>query len=118
MWIETSRICFGKGGRMNIKSLDNNEALNAYRSQTERAAGGTARAEKERGASARSEGDSLRLSREASLLAAARNTAMREEDVRLERVEELKARVESGTYVVDNFKTAAGLLREEAELFR
>ncbi len=103
---------------MDINGI-NNQALNAYRPQAEKAGEAARTAKKqEGGASAPATGDTLEVSSEAKLLAAARNEAMQADDVRAGRVAELKAQVEAGTYQIDNRKIAAKLLTEEAELFR
>jgi negative regulator of flagellin synthesis FlgM len=102
---------------MNINGL-NNQALNSYRPRTERTEDAAAKSAKSRDACLSGEGDTLQLSHEARLRTAARSAAMQTEDVRRERVEALKEQVAGGRYQIDNEKTAAKLLQEEADLFR
>ena len=102
---------------MDIKNIAN-QVINSYLPQNERLgevdALSTAR---NRGRGSERTGDSLKLSHEAGLLNAARSTAMQEQDLRQDKIEALKAQIEDGSYQVDSQKIAAGLLREEADLF-
>lgn len=93
--------------------------MNVYRQQqTERTQ--LERAQGERGAAARpseAEGDSVSVSSEARLMAEANRTAQTSPDIRQEKVDMLKAQVQSGTYQIDNERIAQGLLREDMSLF-
>ena len=103
---------------MDIKGL-NTQTLNGYRPQAERTEDVAAKsAAKPRNARLGGESDTLRLSHEARLRTTARSAAMQADDVRRERVDELKAQVTDGTYQIDNEKTASKLLQEEADIFR
>jgi negative regulator of flagellin synthesis FlgM len=88
------------------------------RLRTERPEDAAAKSAKSGNARLGGESDTLRLSHEAKLRTAARSAAMQTDDVRQERVDALKTQVADGTYRIDNEKTAANLLREEADLFR
>ena len=102
---------------MNVKGL-NDQGINSYQPQAERAEETAARLAKARDMRQGREGDTLRLSHEARLHTAARSTAMQADDMRRERVDVLKAQVANGTYQIDNAKIAANLLKEESDLFR
>ena len=86
--------------------------LSVYTQQMERA-----QAERPREAKA-SEGrqDRVSLSDEARLMAEAAHTANTAPDVRAERVAELKARVDNGTYSVDNRALAAAIVRDDLSI--
>ena len=101
---------------MDIKGL-NSQTVKNYRPQTERTEDAANQAAKARDARPGTEGDTLQLSHEAMLRTTARSAAMQTDDVRLERVDALKAQVANGTYLIDNEKIAARLLQEEADLF-
>ena len=58
-------------------------------------------------------GDSVSVSREGRLVNHARKAAMDAPEVRAEKVERLKALVESGEYRIDTQKTAAKLVEED-----
>jgi negative regulator of flagellin synthesis FlgM len=64
----------------------------------------------------RSEGDRVSLSPAAMLHTAAHAEAGKAPDIRREKVEALKARVDSGDYAPDSRKIAEGLLKDEAFL--
>lgn len=101
---------------MYIRPESQVSSLNVYRQQQ------TERAQGERGASpatpgAVSEGDSVSLSNEARLMAEANRTAQASPDIRQEKVDTLKAQVQSGTYKMDNERIAQGLLREDMSFF-
>ena len=102
---------------MDIKGL-RSQTINSYRPQTERTEDAADKGAKARDARPGGEGDTLRLSREAVLRTTARSAATQADDIRLERVDALRAQVADGTYRIDNEKIAAKLLQEEAELFR
>lgn len=74
-----------------------------------------------RGSVAESEGapetDRVTLSGDARLVALAANQAKESPDVRSDRVAELKARVQSGTYQPDSRKIAEKMLTMESDLF-
>jgi negative regulator of flagellin synthesis FlgM len=67
-------------------------------------------------AAGRAEGDRVSLSPAALLHTAAHAEAGKAPDIRREKVEGLKALVESGDYVPDSRKIATGLLKDEAFL--
>ena len=60
--------------------------------------------------------DKVSVSEEAKLRAAALSAATSASDVRVDKVEELKAQVQAGTYVPDNRKTAMNLIRDDLDL--
>lgn len=62
-------------------------------------------------------GDTVNVSHDALLLTEAVRTAKNTPDTRAEKVESLRAQVESGTYTIDARKIAASLVREEHALF-
>lgn len=84
--------------------------------------GGTNAPERQRGAAqtapAAESGDRVTLSPEAKLRTEAYTAAMNAPDVRQDKINELKARVESGEYQPDSAAIAAKLLIEEPGLFR
>ena len=88
--------------------------LSVYRKQTE-----LAQQEKPREATAapESRGDRISLSDDARIMAEAKRTAQEAPDIRQDKVAELKAQVESGTYTVDSRKVAAAMLREDMAIF-
>ena len=88
--------------------------LSVYRKQTE-----LAQQEKPREAAAapESRGDRVSLSDDARIMAEAKRTAQETSDIRQDKVAELKAQVESGTYTVDSRKVAAAMLREDMAIF-
>ncbi|MCL1985882.1 MAG: flagellar biosynthesis anti-sigma factor FlgM [Betaproteobacteria bacterium] len=103
---------------MDIKGL-NTQTLNGYRPQAERTEdAAAAKLAKSKIAHSGGESDTLRLSHEARLRTTARSTAMQADDVRQERVDDLKKQVADGTYQVDTTKTATKLLQEESDIFR
>lgn len=63
-------------------------------------------------------GDRVSLSPEAKLHTEAHSAAMNAPDVRQAKIDELKARIESGTYQPDSRAIAARLLAEEPGLFQ
>ncbi len=65
-------------------------------------------------------GDSVHFSSDAKLLAEANRVAMQEgtaDPARTEKVAQLRAQVQSGTYQMDDRAIAQGLAREESALF-
>ncbi|WP_084457854.1 flagellar biosynthesis anti-sigma factor FlgM [Desulfocurvus vexinensis] len=62
------------------------------------------------------QGDSVSLSGEAKLFGSAMSAAQQTPEVRRQKVEDLKALVESGQYQPDIRKTAAKLVEEDLEL--
>ncbi len=66
--------------------------------------------------SSSSASDKVSVSEEAKLRAAALATATSAPDVRTDKVEELRAKVQAGTYVPDNHKTAQNLVRDDMDL--
>ncbi len=65
-------------------------------------------------------GDSVQFSSDAKLLAEANRVAMQEgvsDSERTEKVSQLRAQVQDGTYTVDDKALAQGLVREERSLF-
>ncbi|MDR1947180.1 MAG: flagellar biosynthesis anti-sigma factor FlgM [Desulfovibrio sp.] len=106
---------------MEIKnSLLNN--ADPYRLDMDQAARSTQNArlqEKRNGAgeaATQTEGDRVSLSTAALLHTAAYAEAGKAPDIRREKVDGLKALVESGAYVADSRKIAAGLLKDEVFL--
>jgi negative regulator of flagellin synthesis FlgM len=67
-------------------------------------------------AASRTEGDRVSLSPAALLHTAAHAEVSNAPDIRREKVDALKARLESGDYVPDSRKIAEGLLKDEAFL--
>jgi negative regulator of flagellin synthesis FlgM len=61
--------------------------------------------------------DSVRISDEARLLSVANAESRAAPDVRRERVEQLKAEVNGGTYVPDAKAVAGNLIRDDLELY-
>lgn len=99
---------------MEIKNLL--EGRSAYKQgKVERPSGAEGKA-KAKGADAR-ESDTVVLSEEARLRVQALQAAQLDPGVRADRVQELKARVQSGTYEPDSRKVAENLLREDLDLF-
>lgn len=64
------------------------------------------------------QGDTVTVSQDALLLTEARRAAQNTPDIRAEKVEALRTRVVNGTYRPDSMRIAAGLVREEPDLFR
>lgn len=62
------------------------------------------------------QGDSVQVSNEARLVAGATSEAQSAPDIRQQKVDELKALVQSGEYVPDLRKTAAKIVEEDLEL--
>ena len=102
---------------MDINGLQS-QTINTYRPRTERTEDAADKAAKTGDARSGGEGDTLQLSHEAMLRTTARSAAMQADDIRQERVDALRAQVADGTYRIDNEKTAAKLLQEEADIFR
>ena len=99
---------------MEIKKLL--EGRGAYKQdKVERPSGAEGKA-KAKGADAR-ESDTVVLSEEARLRGQALQAAHLDSGVRAERVMELKARVQAGSYQADPRKVAENLLREDLDLF-
>ncbi|MDR1685687.1 MAG: flagellar biosynthesis anti-sigma factor FlgM [Desulfovibrio sp.] len=106
---------------MEIKNslLHNADPYRLDLDQTARSAQAALLQEKRGGAgeaASRAEGDRVSLSPAALLHTAAHAEAGKAPDIRREKVEALKARVESGAYVPDSRKIAEGLLKDEAFL--
>lgn len=101
---------------MYIRPDSQTSSLNVYRQQQ------LEKTQGERGAATRSaqvapEGDSVSVSSEGKLMAEANRAAQSSPDIRQEKVDALKAQVDSGTYKMDNERIAQGLLREDMSLF-
>ncbi|BBD07903.1 flagellar biosynthesis anti-sigma factor FlgM [Desulfovibrio ferrophilus] len=62
------------------------------------------------------QGDSVKVSSKARLVASATSEAQSAPDIRQQKVNELKALVESGEYTPDLRKTAAKIVEEDLEL--
>lgn len=62
-------------------------------------------------------GDTISLSNEAKLRTEAHRAATNAPDVRQEKVDALKAQVDSGAYTVDSRQVAEKLVKEELDLF-
>ncbi|MBQ7607056.1 MAG: flagellar biosynthesis anti-sigma factor FlgM [Desulfovibrionaceae bacterium] len=80
--------------------------------KTEKKSQAPTRAQTDGGAS-----DSVTLSQDALLLSEASRTAQETPDVRQEKVEALRLKVQNGTYQVDGLRLARNLVREEPGLF-
>ncbi|MFV0347198.1 MAG: flagellar biosynthesis anti-sigma factor FlgM [Halodesulfovibrio sp.] len=95
------------------------KALDPYQAKLDKAENAKAKGGK-RGAdnAAQSSGDRVSLSNEAKLRTEAYTTALNTPDVRQDKVNAIKARVDSGEYVVDSRKVAEKLINEEVELFQ
>lgn len=95
------------------------KALDPYQAKLDKAENAKAKGGK-RGAdsAAQSSGDRVSLSNEAKLRTEAYTTALNTPDVRQEKVNSIKALVDSGDYVVDSRKVAEKLINEEVELFQ
>lgn len=93
--------------------------LNAYRRKQDQVDGSRseARGETDRAAAGESGGDRVSLSTVARTMTEAARVAQESPDVRSEKVAELKAQVEAGTYAADSRRTAAALLREDMLVF-
>lgn len=97
---------------MNVKDV-----LSAVRGYEKPEAEGADRAErKERPGKSSTRADSVRISREGRLFARALREAQEAPEVRRARVNEIKARVDAGTYEIDTRKTAAKLVQEDLDL--
>lgn len=93
--------------------------LDPYRAKLEQSETQTKRApaRKESGAASSAQGDRVSLSNEAKLRTEAFTAALAAPDVRQEKVDTLKSRVESGHYQVDSRVVAEKLLTAERGLF-
>lgn len=102
---------------MEIKNYLKN--LDPYRTKLEQAEiqpkRGATRKEGETASS--TQGDRVSLSDEAKLRTEAYSAALAAPDVRQEKVDALKSKVESGEYQVDSRAVAEKLLKEEQDLF-
>lgn len=67
-------------------------------------------------ASTSGQGDSVKVSSEAKLVASAMTEAQSAPDIRQQKIDELKALVQSGQYEPDLKKTAAKIVEEDLEL--
>lgn len=93
--------------------------LDPYRTQLEKAETGKANAARVRTTGTRSPaGDRISLSVEGKLRTEAYAAAQAAPDVRQEKVDTLRERVNNGSYTVDSRKVAEKLVKEEIELFR
>lgn len=99
---------------MEIKNLL--EGRSAYKQGQVARSGGTEGKAKAKGADVR-ESDTVVLSEEARLRGMALQAAQLDTGVRADRVKELKARVQDGTYEPDLRKVAENILREDLDLF-
>ncbi|UZP67011.1 flagellar biosynthesis anti-sigma factor FlgM [Desulfovibrio mangrovi] len=95
------------------------KALDPYQTKLDKAENAKVKGGK-RGAdnNAQASGDRVSLSNEAKLRTEAYTTALNTPDVRQEKVNAIKARVDAGEYVVDSRNVAEKLIKEEAELFQ
>ncbi|EGY24805.1 MAG TPA: flagellar biosynthesis anti-sigma factor FlgM [Desulfovibrio sp.] len=102
---------------MEIKNYLKN--LDPYRAKLEQSELQTKRnaARKEGDAASSAQGDRVSLSDEAKLRTEAYSAALAAPDVRQEKVDALKSKVESGEYQVDSRAVAEKLLKEEQDLF-
>ena len=94
--------------------------LDPYRTQLEKAETGKANARKGSAQPERAapQGDRISLSVEGKLRTEAYAAAQAAPDVRQEKVDTLRERVNNGSYTVDSLKVAEKLVKEEIELFR
>ena len=95
------------------------KSLDPYRTKLEQAELQSKRsaARKESDAASSSQGDRVSLSNEAKLRTEAYSTALAAPDVRQEKVDALKSKVESGEYQINSRTVAEKLLKEEQDLF-
>lgn len=102
---------------MEIKNYLKN--LDPYRTKLEQSELQAKRnaARKESDAASSPQGDRVSLSNEAKLRTEAYSAALAAPDVRQEKVDALKSKVESGEYQVDSRAVAEKLLKEEQDLF-
>lgn len=92
--------------------------LDPYRAQLEKTESPPAKTRKEKAREAApASGDRVSLSTEAKLRTEAYSTALSAPDVRHEKVQAIKERVDAGEYQIDTRKVAAKILAEESDLF-
>jgi flagellar biosynthesis anti-sigma factor FlgM len=101
---------------VNIERLNQNQALGAYAKSTRRAGessatGGSSESTRtEETPPAKSTGDDVSISAQALLRARATRAAHESPDVREELVDEIRGRVQSGTYEIDDEKIAKAMI--------
>ena len=102
---------------MDIQQLTN--AMDAYGGNVAGTASETTQRRGRAGnAATPAQGDTVQVSQDGQLLNVARKVAQEAPDVRAEKVAQLRAQVANGTYARDSRMIAAGIVREEASLFR
>ena len=99
------------------KYVQQSDSFQKTLERTENAPNAASRTGKAKEADPEARGDRVSLSSDARLRTQALSAAQAAPDVRQERIDALKAQVDSGAYVVDSKKVAAKLLREDAEFF-
>ncbi len=63
-------------------------------------------------------GDEVNLSEDSKLMAEAYRSAMKTEDVRLEKIAEIKEKIDAGTYVIDSQQIAKNIISSELDLLK
>lgn len=91
--------------------------LDTYQAKLEKSDTGKAKAEKRSSADTQAKGDRVSVSNEARLRTEAYRTALNAPEVRQEKVNAIKARVDAGEYQIDSHRVAEKLIKEEAEMF-
>ena len=76
-----------------------------------------AKSRRGKAASAEKNGDRINFSSEGKLRTEAHRVASEAPDIRRQKVEEIKARVQSGEYQIDAHKIAEKLVKDDLELF-
>ena len=94
------------------------KGVDPYQAKLEKAERDSGRAGRSSAGSASSKGDRVSVSNTARLHTEAMRAANEAPDVRREKVEALKAKVEAGEYTIDPHKVAAKIIEEERELFQ
>jgi len=94
------------------------KGLDPYQAKLEKAEKDSARAGRGAASKETAKGDRVSLSNTARLHTEAMRAANDAPDVRREKVEALKAKVEAGEYQVDSRKVATKIIEEEHELFK
>ncbi len=94
------------------------KGLDPYQAKLEKAESGKLKNGKRTTDDSSSTGDRVSVSNEARLRTEAYSTALSASDVRQEKVNAIKERVDSGEYQVDSRKVAEKLITEEMEIFQ
>lgn len=94
------------------------KGLDPYQTKLDKAENAKGKLAKRSDGDSKTTGDRVSVSNEARLRTEAYSAALSAPEVRQEKVNEIKARVDSGEYQVDSRKVAEKLITEEAELFQ